>query len=145
MKTMLIYDSVYGNTESIAKAIGDAVPGGAQVRKVGTADSHGLGEIGLLIIGSPTHGGRPTPAMQSFLDGIQGGALKGVKVATFDTRFASRMTKIFGYAAPRAASTLQSKGGVLAVPPEGFIVRRKDGPLKEGELERAAAWAKGLA
>jgi hypothetical protein len=28
--------------------------------------------------------------------------------------------------------------------PEGFIVEGKEGPLKEGELSRATAWAKGI-
>jgi hypothetical protein len=30
------------------------------------------------------------------------------------------------------------------VPGEGFFVNGKEGPLKEGELERAASWAKEL-
>jgi len=28
------------------------------------------------------------------------------------------------------------------MPPEGFLVTGEKGPLKEGELERAADWAK---
>jgi hypothetical protein len=36
------------------------------------------------------------------------------------------------------------RGGKLAVPPEGFIVEASEGPLREGELERAAAWAKTI-
>jgi hypothetical protein len=53
--------------------------------------------------------------------------------------------KIIGYAAPRIAGGLQAKGGRLAAPPEGFFVQEKEGPLKQGELERAASWAKSLA
>jgi hypothetical protein len=51
---------------------------------------------------------------------------------------------LIGYAAGRIASGLTSKGGRLIAKPEGFIVDGKEGPLKEGELERAAAWARSL-
>jgi hypothetical protein len=46
-----------------------------------------------------------------------------------------------GYAAPRIAGKLKKRGGNQVVPPEGFFVKGKEGPLKEGELERAASWA----
>jgi hypothetical protein len=52
--------------------------------------------------------------------------------------------KVIGYAAPRISSGLQAKGGRLAAAPEGFIVEDKEGPLKQGELERAASWARSL-
>ncbi len=52
------------------------------------------------------------------------------------------LTGVFGYAAGRIADSLKGKGGYLMVPPEGFIVEGNGGPLKQGELERAASWAK---
>lgn len=145
MKTLVVYDSVHGNTEKLAKAIGEAVTGGAEVLKAGSTDPKGLSDVGLLVMGCPTHGGRPSPAMKGFLDGVPDETLKGLRIAVFDTRFASRMTKIFGYAADRASKALEAKGAVLVAPPEGFIVKGTEGPLKEGELERATAWAKKLA
>jgi len=51
----------------------------------------------------------------------------------------------FGYDAPRIARSLERSGGNLLAPPEGFVVLGMKGPLKEGELERAAGWAKGIA
>jgi len=39
---------------------------------------------------------------------------------------------------------MEGKGGYLAAEPEGFIVEDSEGPLKKGELERAASWAKGI-
>jgi flavodoxin I len=71
-------------------------------------------------------------------------SLEGVKVAAFDTRVTSKFAKIFGNAAGRIARQLTKKGGILTAPPEGFFVTATKGPLKEGELERAAAWAKGI-
>ena len=46
-----------------------------------------------------------------------------------------------GYAAEPIAKGLKRKGGDQRLPPEGFYVADTEGPLKEGELERAAEWA----
>jgi hypothetical protein len=65
-------------------------------------------------------------------------------VTSFDTRNGTHLAKLFGYAAGRIAAILEEKGGSLAVPPEGFIVDGKEGPLKKGELERSGLWAKEI-
>ena len=52
--------------------------------------------------------------------------------------------KMGGYAARRMAESLKKKGASLVVPPEGFFVKDREGPLKEGELERAAEWVKTI-
>jgi len=100
--------------------------------------------IDLLIVGSPVHGGGPTPAVQDFLSKMAQQSLKDIKVAASDTKATSKFTKVFGNAAGRIAGQLTKKGGVLIVPPEGLFVAGTKGPLKEGEPERAAAWAKGI-
>lgn len=140
MKTLIIYDSQYGNTEKIARAIGDAIPG-ARVIHASEADPSDLESVELLIIGSPTHGGRPMGAVQAFISKTPAAALEGINVAAFDTRFESKFAKIFGYAAGRIANPLTKKGGNLLVNPEGFFVEKTKGPLNAGELERAANWA----
>jgi flavodoxin I len=145
MKTLVIYDSLYGNTEQIAKAIGGGIGGEVKVVKVGEADAAGAGDYDLIIIGSPTQGGRYTKNMQAFLDGVPADAFKNKKAATFDTRAKTKWVKIFGYAAPRLADALKKKGADLLAPGEAFFVTATKGPLVDGELERAAAWAKALA
>ena len=145
MKVLIVYDSVYGNTEKIAKAIGDAITGEVKVLRVGELNSSELKTFDLLIVGSPTQGGRPTPAIQDFLNKISETAIRGINVAAFDTRFSTRLVGIFGYAAARIADSLKRNGGTLVATPEGFFVKGKEGPLKEGELERAARWAKEIA
>jgi flavodoxin len=145
MKTLVVYDSLYGNTKTIAQAIGNALPGEVEVLHVGEAKTFGLEAYDLLIIGAPTHGAKPSPDCQGFLDQIQAPALEGVKVAGFDTRMTNRLITLFGTAAPKIAKALEKKGGTLAGPPGGFYVTGGEGPLKEGEVERAAAWAQGLA
>ncbi len=47
-----------------------------------------------------------------------------------------------GYAANSIAKSLVKKGGQLAAPPEGFLVTGEQGPLKDGELDRASAWGR---
>ena len=144
MKTLVVYDSLYGNTKMIAQAIGDALPGEVEVLHVSEAEASGLRAYDLLIVGAPTHGAKPSPDVQTFLDQIQAPALEGIKVAGFDTRMTNRLILLFGTAAPKIAAALQEKGGTLVGKPEGFFVRGGKGPLKDGEVERAARWAQGL-
>jgi flavodoxin len=142
MKALVVYDSTYGHTEQIAQAIGEAIGGQVlRVREVNPADLKGFD---LLIVGSPTHGGWPTERIHSLLKASL--VLEGINVAAFDTRVVSIWHRLlrFGYAAPRIAQGLERNGGKLLVPPEGFVVLDTRGPLKKGELERAAGWAKGI-
>ncbi len=147
MKALIVYDSVYGNTEKIAKAVAGAITpsDGVKVLRAGEANPSELESIDLLIVGSPTQGGRPTPAIQDFLNKVSEPAIKGINVAAFDTRFSTRWVGIFGYAAGKIADSLKRKGATLVASPEAFFVKGKEGPLKDGELERAASWAKEIA
>jgi len=146
MKALIVYDSVYGNTEKIARAIAEAITPSYEVKVLGAGEANPseLASIDLLIVGSPTHAGRPTPAVQEFLNKDPKPALQGINVAAFDTRITTKLVRVFGYAAGRIARNLKGKGGTLIASPEGFFVTSTKGPLKEGELERAAGWAKGM-
>ena len=152
MKALVIYDSFFGNTEKIALAIGDGLSSQADVvtLRVGDVKSEHLTGVGLLVVGSPTRAFSASPATKAWLKALAPHSLAGVKVAAFDTRIAveeakSRVlpvfVKLFGYAAQPIANSLTKRGGMLVVPAEGFIVKDSEGPLGEGELERAAAWA----
>ena len=152
MKTLIIYDSAYGNTEKIARAIGGALSGEVSIVRASEADPAKLSALDLLIVGAPTYGGRPMPSVQKLLERIPKGELQNVSVAAFDTRMGGKsqgfgirmLTKALGFAASRIADSLKDKGGRLLAPPEGFTVKDKEGPLNEGEIERAAAWARGM-
>ena len=141
MKTLVVYDSLYGNTAKLAGAIG-AAAGESRVLRVGEAKPSELSSFALVVIGAPTQGGRATEAMRAFLERVP--ALDGTRVAVFDTRRRARWVKAFGYAAGRIAEKVKSLGATLVAEPEGFIVEGKKGPLAGGELERAGAWAKDL-
>jgi flavodoxin I len=146
MKALIVYDSVYGNTEKIARAIAEAITPSNEVKVVqaGEANPSELASIDLLIVGSPTHGSRPTPPIKDLLNKVPKLSLQGINVAAFDTRITTKLVGVFGYAAGRIARNLKGKGGTLIASPEGFFVTSSKGPLKEGELERAAGWAKGM-
>jgi flavodoxin len=155
MKVMIIYDSFFGNTEKVAMEIGKALGPGRDVAvlRVSEARHEALKGLKLLVVGSPTRAFKPTGAITSFLKRILPGSLKDVNVAAFDTRVVleevnSRLLHVlagwFGYAAKPIADRLVKKGGNLSAKPEGFFVGGTEGPLKEGELKRTAAWAKTI-
>jgi flavodoxin I len=142
MRILVVYDSMYGNTEAIAKAVAAALGADARVARAPDADPTALEGLDLLIVGAPTHGGRPMPSVQAFLDALP--AVQDRRMAVFDTRSPGRIARAFGEASARAAAQLRERGAVV-VGTEGFLVTGKKGPLKEGELERAVAWAKDVA
>ncbi len=153
LKALVVYDSEFGNTEKISLAMRDALAPKMDVEalRVDAVQPERWAGIGLLIVGSPTQRFSPTPATTKFLKSIPARALKGVRVAAFDTRFTEQeinkirilafFVGIFGYAAKSIADLLVRKGGELVMPPEGFYVAETEGPLLDGELERAADWA----
>ncbi len=148
MKALVVYDSVFGNTEKIAQAMASAL--GCEARRVTAVTPEQLAGLDALIVGSPTQAFQALKPVKAFLKGIPAGSLKGVKVAGFDTRMDVKevnnavltvFARAFGYAAEPIGKQLVKKGGTQAMPPEGFIVMGEKGPLRDGELERAAAWA----
>jgi len=157
MKALVVYDSFFGNTERIAQSIGNALgrPEDVGIIRVVDVRPEQLTGLELLIVGSPTRAFRPSPAIKKFLKSIPKNDLKGVKVTAFDTRMTEEeinssvfilriLVNIFGYAARPISDKLEKKGGELIAAPEGFFVHGTEGPLKEGELERASNWAKQI-
>lgn len=155
MKALVVYDSFFGNTEKIAQAIGRGLASkmDVEISRVSDFKPEQLTEFDLLIFGSPTRKFSPTPAITKLLKKIPSNGLTGVRAAAFDTRisikdinsrFLNFMVKLFGYAAEPIAIRLEKKGAKLVIPPEGFFVKDSEGPLKDGEIERADEWAKHI-
>ena len=146
MNTIVVYDSQYGNTEQLARTIADTLRifGSAQAIRVDAMQPHMLQGVDLLLVGSPTQGFRPTPAIQSFLANLSSQLLRDRAVACFDTRFRGALWKIS--AAPWMVKQLRTMGIEPVVPPESFFVKtmKKEGPLLPAEAERAAGWAMGI-
>jgi flavodoxin len=152
MKAMVVFDSIFGNTEQIAKVIGKVLSFETEVEvlKVNQVKPEQLKGLDLFIVGSPTRAFQPTPAIKKLLGSIPSTGLNNVKVASFDTGISLDdinssighfFINLFGYAAKPIANKLVKKSGNLVADPEGFFVEGSEGPLKQGELERAADWA----
>lgn len=161
MRALVIYESEFGNTEKIAQAIAEAMSsalgasGDVELVHVTRARPEDLAGVDVLVVGCPTQRFSPMPDTKRFLKSLPKNTLDGVQIAAFDTRVAeeefashgvlvSKLASIFGYAAEPIAGRLKKKGGTLALPPEGFYVGGTEGPLLDGELERAAEWGKQI-
>lgn len=149
MSALVVCDSLYGNTAMIAEAIASALGQDTGLFRTSQLDPADLPDFNLLVVGSPTQGGRPSKAMQEWLRDVPRARLAGRKVAAFDTRLDPKamggplrvIVGLVGCAAPRILHALEARGAVRAADPEGFIVNGRNGPLRDGEYARAAAWA----
>lgn len=151
MNILVIYDSAYGNTRRVAEKIYQSLRTMGPPRLVSAARAKVADVRGahLIFLGAPTQGGQPAAHLRHFLETLPPRSLEGTPIAAFDTRFALNdhggglkvLMKVIGFAAPKIAKLAAAKGGVNVVPPEGFVVTDKEGPLAPSELERAGDWA----
>ncbi|MHB8054254.1 MAG: flavodoxin family protein [Candidatus Aminicenantales bacterium] len=136
MNALVLYDTNFGNTKKAAEAIAETL--GAAAVSVSNVKIDDLGNYGLIVVGSPIVGWRPSEKMIAFLAGLGAGRLKNIKAAAFDTR-----VKLFihGDAAEKILRSLEGAGAEIAAEPGSFYVKGKEGPLLDGEIEKAKAWA----
>jgi flavodoxin len=144
LRAWVVYDSVSGNTRTVAQAIALSIGGHVKAVRAQDADCNEAAGLDLLVIGSPTHGGRPTEAVARFVERVSRVLPPSARVAAFDTRLRAKLFRIFGYAADRIAAGFVP-GAVRLAGAEGFAVKAKLGPLAEGEVQRAADWGRQLA
>jgi flavodoxin len=176
MDVAVVYESLFGNTRTIAEAIAQGVKQADPAARVallpvGEAKADQVREAGLLIVGGPTHlrgmtsgatrrkgleagentakgkgavftpePGAEGPGVRDWFEALPK-APSGTLAAAFDTRAG---LKLAGGAAKGIARRLRSHGYKLAVPPEGFIITETEGPLRDGEPDRARAWGAAL-
>ncbi len=152
MKTLVVYDSVFGNTAKVAEAMGAVLADQVRVMKINELALEQINDAELLIVGSPTRGFKPTENITNFFKNLPAGSLQGKKAAAFDTRippesinskFFRKIVVMGGYA-DKSISNLMKKKGADLLASEGFFVQASEGPMVEGELERAADWVKKL-
>ncbi|WP_028272407.1 MULTISPECIES: flavodoxin family protein [Arthrobacter] len=141
MKALVVYDSAYGNTRQVAEAIVAGLGPQAQAVSVTDFQATALTEGDLLVVGSPINGWRPTPKITELLSSLGDGRLAGVKAAAFDTRV---RLFIHGDAARKMTESLKAGGAEIISKPMPFYVKGSEGPLRSGELDKAAAWAADL-
>ncbi|HJV99653.1 MAG TPA: flavodoxin domain-containing protein [Arthrobacter sp.] len=143
MKSYVVYDSAYGNTKAVAEAVAEGLkPVRAAAVSVTEFNPGILAGGDLLVVGSPINGWRPTPKITELLTQLGNGRLKDIKAAAFDTRV---RFFIHGDAAKKMTKLLKEAGAHVISEPAPFYVRGTEGPLRAGELDKAATWAKSLA
>lgn len=160
MKAIVVYESLWGNTAAVARAIASGI--GSQARALSTAEAGAaeLADVDLIVAGAPVLGFKlPTdkmrdgvranpgkapappdlshPSLRSWLAALPAGQGRS---AAFDTQVRGP----FGSAAPEIAAALEAAGYRAVAKPVGFVVKGKFGPLRDGELERATAWGAEL-
>jgi len=141
MQALVIYDSRFGNTRQIAEAIGKPLGERYTVSVQSIADAPVLPtDLDLLVIGGPTHAHGVSQPLKQYFKQLPDEAMRGLPVATFDTRF--RKPKLLvGAASEGIAKHVRKRGAQIVTRPESFFVAGGEGPLEPGELERAGTWA----
>src|SRR3954451_1245333 len=163
MKALIVYESMFGNTEKVARAVAAGLADGMEVEvdEVSAAPAQVTDLVDLIVVGGPTHAfslSRPSTRADAVTKGATQGErdigirewLTGLNgrphselVAAFDTRV-DRVRRLPGSAAHKAAKLARHRGFQIA-DVESFYVSDIDGPLLPGELERATAWGRDLA
>ena len=161
MKAIVVYESLWGNTAAIARAIAEGIGGGTPALSTAEATGAALAGVELIVAGAPliafslpsekaregirtnpAHAQRPPdlshPAMRSWLAALPPG--QG-RAAAFETRL--RWSP--GGAASHILRGLEHAGYRPVGKGQRFIVTGTYGPLREGEIERARAWGAELA
>jgi flavodoxin len=161
-KALVVYESMFGNTEAVARAVGEGLDAEmyVDVREVSEAEASALEGVDLVVAGGPTHAfsmSRPATRLDAVKQGASaertttglrewiGGLATETKplVATFDTRV-DKVRRLPGSAARKALRVARAHG-YPTVDSESFYVTDTAGPLMDGELERARAWGRRLA
>lgn len=159
MNAVVVYESYWGNTASIAQAIAEGLGGGAQAITTDIATPQVLAACDLIVAGAPLLGFTlPTetmrktlpgktdapsradvdhPSMRAWLDALPQGS---ARFASFETRF----KRSPGTATKAIEKGLAAAGYSRLAPRERFLVTGMYGPLLDGEFDRAKAWGAEL-
>lgn len=143
VKSLVVYFSKFGNTQKIAEAIAEILRSAGFVHVI-TTDQLSVSElkdVDLVVMGTPTHRMNLPEVVRASFEILPRRILRSASVAVFDTSYKmSRWLTPFT-AARKLAHRMRRLGGKSIVPPETFHVVEREGPLYEGEIERAKTWA----
>ena len=161
MRALVVYESLWGNTERVAKAVAHGLEAAMTVELVDVDSApQSLEDYDLVLVGGPTHAfsmSRVSTRHSAATDkGVQSVPQRGIRewlgsvrhvsrpipAASFDTRVAS--PRLPGSAARAARHELRSLGLDTRAKPASFHVQGYEGPLLDGELDRAEQWAHGF-
>jgi flavodoxin len=146
MNALVVYFSKFGNTKMIAEAISERLgqQGNSRVISCEALTKADFDRVDLVVMGTPTHKMNLPEAVRPLFERLPKKALKGKWVAAFDTSY-KMSTWLYSFTAgKKLAQKLRKLGGKRILPPEIFYVTERQGPLYEGELDRAGKWAEAI-
>jgi len=135
-KAAVIYDSKFGNTEKIAKALSEGMKKeglDADCMRIDNVDLDKLAECEMLAFGAPTQGLSVSKPMKEFLKKLENLNLQGKKAFAFDTKLKSRFA---GSAAKGIEKQLKKLQMTIVKPYASAIVKGTEGPLEEGAEDK---------
>ena len=146
MNALVVYFSKFGNTQMLAEAIAEKLAGNSDVRTISSDDLaiDDMKNVDLVVMGSPTHNMNLPKSVKPVFERLPRRIMPGTPVAAFDTSYKMSWWLNQFTASKRLAKKLRKLGGKLVVPPEIFHVMEREGPLYEGEIERAQTWAASI-
>lgn len=161
MNTLVVYESMWGNTKAVAEAVVTGIGGDVRAVHVTDAPVPVPDDVDFLVVGGPTHAfslTRPSTRRDAIAKGApEGPTERGVRewlaqleasdhldVATFDTRVGS-VRHLPGSAAKAAGKEVRRHHLGRLVATMSFYVDDMAGPLLPGEVERARLWGEELA
>jgi len=136
-KALVVYDSVYGNTEKIAQALAKGL--GDSSVKVDTLRAElvkfdELTTYDLLVVGGPVHAWSATKPIKTFLERLKTvKGLSGKKAFAFDTKLSR--SSLAGSVGGKIEGSLKGLGLTIVKPHETAVVKGSEGPLEEGAEE----------
>jgi hypothetical protein len=162
VRAIVVYESLWGNTEKLARAVASGLGLTMSVELVDTDAAPATVEgYDLVVVGGPTHAfsmSRPSTREQGVDEkGAPHAPGRGIRewldalppstahtpAAAFDTKVES--PRLPGSAAKAALKELTSRGFETPMAPRTFRVHGYEGPIVDGELDAAAAWGRELA
>jgi hypothetical protein len=157
MRALVVYESLWGNTEKVARAIADALASRGTVDIVDSDAAPSTTEgYDLLVVGAPTHAfsmsrpstradavkshaapHEPVTGVREWLADLQRPSVK-TPTLVFDTRV--DQPRLPGSAAKAARRVLHDLGFDTSVMQQTFRVHGYEGPVLDGEIQRAIDW-----
>jgi flavodoxin len=146
MNALVAYWSKYGNTQQIATAIAETLEpaGSARLIPMEQLTAPDLQQADLVVMGCPTHRMNLPEAMQPIFEALPRRILPRTPVAAFDTSYKMSPFLARFTAAKKLGRKLRRLGGKRLASPQSFYVVEREGPLYEGEVERARDWARSM-
>jgi flavodoxin len=134
-RVVVIYDTKFGNTEKVARALAEGMKEQrvtVDCLKIDEVDTSKLDDYDLLAIGGPTHTFGLSKPMKDFLKKLENVKVSGKKAFAFDTKFKPRLA---GSAGKGIEKKLKKLGMSIVKSHFSAIVKGGKGPLEDGAEE----------